>query len=101
MVIKKGWSFIQVTIEGFNCWDGSVSFGLNMFDIPILQGVPDSVQAVGGTQLRAIEKIVYPSGKVLTSNEINSINRRWKIGLGMGVIGIIASLVMVASYYEV
>ena len=97
LVIKKRWSFIQVTIEGFNCWDGSVSFGLNMFDFPILQGVPDSVQAVGDTQLRAIEKNVYPSGKVFTSNEINLIDCRWKIGIGMGVFGIITSLVMVVS----
>ena len=68
-----------------------------MFDFPILQGVPNSVQAVGVTQLRAIEKIVYPNGKVLTSNEINLIDCRWKIGIGMGVFGIITSLVMVVS----
>ena len=49
------------------------------------------------TQLRAIEKNVYPSGKVLTSNEINSIDRRGKICLGMGVIGIILALVLLAS----
>lgn len=88
--------FYQVTIEGFNCWDGTVSFGFNMFDVPIIQGVPDSVQAIGFTQLRAIEKIVYPNGKVLTSNEINSINRKWKFGITLAILGVLTTLVLIS-----
>ncbi len=90
---SNSFPFYQVTINGFNCWDGSVRFGLDIYNIPIIQGVPDSVQAIGGAQLSAIEKIVYPNGDIVTYEEIHSMNRNWTIGIIVGVVVTIASII--------
>ncbi len=57
----------------------------------------DGNRVIGIIDLNMIEKIVYSDGRVVTGEEIISSNRKWKYGVGMGIIGILATLVMVSS----